>query len=90
MVATEDNDTRVYGWVLFLMLISLYWGCEVNSNIGHTSFCGVAAVWYFSKNSDLSPSFPGTSVIRIQIGFRMVHCGLIVIHSIDLCGLKIY
>ena len=58
MIATEDDRTRVYGWAIFLMLISLYWGCEVNSNIGHVSFCGVAAVWYFSKNSDLSPSWP--------------------------------
>ena len=44
IVATEDNNTRVYGWVIFLMLISLYWGCSVNSNVGHTTYCGVAAV----------------------------------------------
>ena len=37
IIATEDNNTRVYGWVIFLMLISLYWGCSVNSNVGHTT-----------------------------------------------------
>ncbi len=59
VLASEDNNTRVYGWVIFVMLISLYWGCAVNSNIGHTTYCGVAAVWYWTKNScDISPSWP--------------------------------
>eukprot|EP01084_Bolivina_argentea_P076496 138649_1 len=58
ILATEDNNTRVYGWIIFLMLISLYWGCSVNSNVGHTTYCAVAAVWYWSKNSsDISPSW---------------------------------
>ena len=58
IIATEDNNNRVYGWVIFLMLISLYWGCSVNSNVGHTTYCGVAAVWYFSNDPDMSPSWP--------------------------------
>lgn len=58
IIATEDNSTRVYGWIIFLMLISLYWGCSVNSNVGHTTYCGIAAVWYFSNDENLRPSWP--------------------------------
>ena len=57
IIATEDDSTRVYGWIIFLMVISLYWGCCVNENIGHTTYCGVAAVWYFSTDNSFSPSW---------------------------------
>ena len=32
--------------VVFLMLVSFYWGFQVNQNISHCTSCGVAATWY--------------------------------------------
>eukprot|EP01083_Nonionella_stella_P237241 832439_1 len=35
-------------FVIFLLFISLYWVIQVNSNVSHTTSCGVAASWYFT------------------------------------------
>jgi len=44
------NGTGGLTWLLyFLLLLSFYWGVQVNKNISHTTTCGVAATWYFSK-----------------------------------------
>jgi len=43
-------------FVLFLLLISLYWGANVAMNVSHTTTCGVAATWYFSKEAVANPS----------------------------------
>jgi len=34
--------------IVFLLLISLYWGVNVWRNVSHTTTCGVAAAWFFS------------------------------------------
>jgi len=46
----------INGAVLFLMLVSFYWGFQVNQNISHTTSCGVAATWYFSTEIDYNPT----------------------------------
>mmetsp|Transcript_22675 Transcript_22675/g.36245 ORF Transcript_22675/g.36245 Transcript_22675/m.36245 type:complete len:501 (+) Transcript_22675:38-1540(+) len=52
--AKVDENGNVYydynanGWVIFGLVVSLYWSLEVNSNISHTTACGVSAVWYFT------------------------------------------
>eukprot|EP01083_Nonionella_stella_P002518 7236_1 len=56
LLTTEDDNDRMYAWEIFLMLVSLYWGCSVNTNVGHTTYCGVAAVWFFSNDNNQSPS----------------------------------
>jgi len=38
------------------MLVSFYWGFQVNQNICHTTTCGVAATWYFSTEIDYNPT----------------------------------
>lgn len=69
IIATEDNNNRVYGWVIFLMLISLYWTCCVNANLGHVAYSAVAGSWYFSNDPDLSPSWPAfKSSLTTQFG----------------------
>ena len=50
---TDQNGNTVYnyspnGWVIFALILSLYWSLEVNSNISHTTACGVAGAWYFT------------------------------------------
>merc|ERR1711997_568207 len=42
--------------VVFLMLVSFYWGGQVNQNISHCTSCGVAATWYFSTEIDYNPT----------------------------------
>jgi len=48
---TEPNN-----FVVFLLLISLYWGVNVFRNVSHTTTCGVAATWYFSSGKLDNPS----------------------------------
>eukprot|EP01083_Nonionella_stella_P237240 832438_1 len=43
---TSDN-MKINSVVLFVLFISLYWVTQVNTNISHTTSCGVAASWYF-------------------------------------------
>merc|ERR1719414_1351792 len=38
------------------MLVSFYWGFQVNQNISHCTSCGVAATWYFSTEIDYNPT----------------------------------
>lgn len=42
--------------MLFLMLVSFYWGFQVNTNISHCTSCGVAATWFFSTAIDYNPT----------------------------------
>ena len=42
--------------IVFLLLVSLYWGFQVNQNISHTTTCGVAATWYFSSEINYNPT----------------------------------
>jgi len=51
-VSTDEPS----GLVMFLLLISLYWGCNVWRNVSHTTTCGVAATWYFSAGRLDNPS----------------------------------
>eukprot|EP01084_Bolivina_argentea_P013563 25463_1 len=49
------------GFIIFLLIVSLYWTIQVNQNIGHTTTCGVAAAWYFTTEMQLnerSPTYP--------------------------------
>merc|ERR1712242_236785 len=46
----------INGAVTFLMLVSFYWGGQVNQNISHCTSCGVAATWYFSTEIDYNPT----------------------------------
>ncbi len=43
-----ETSSNANGFVIFLLFISLYWVIQVNSNVSHTTSCGVAASWYFS------------------------------------------
>jgi len=52
-VLSADEFSNV---VYFLLLISLYWGANVCMNVSHTTTCGVAATWYFSKEAVPNPS----------------------------------
>merc|ERR1712228_307400 len=46
------------GFVIFLLLLSLYWTIQTNQNIGHTTTCGVAATWYFTTENELNQRSP--------------------------------
>merc|ERR1712242_108109 len=52
IVVGED----ISGPVVFMMLVSFYWGGQVNQNISHCTSCGVAATRYFSTEIDYNPT----------------------------------
>jgi len=59
IISTYNEDTGEFDisqFVVFLMLISLYWGVNVWRNVSHTTTCGVAATWYFSSGKLDNPS----------------------------------
>eukprot|EP01084_Bolivina_argentea_P263316 445623_1 len=49
IIATEIDKAHPLGWIIFLYILSLYWGLSVNSNINHTILCTVIASWYYSS-----------------------------------------
>eukprot|EP01084_Bolivina_argentea_P208146 354987_1 len=50
--ASEDQSNVV----IFLLLVSFYWGVNVWRNVSHTTTCGVAATWYFNPGQLINPS----------------------------------
>ena len=44
------NNQSSNGFVIFLLLISYYWTCEVLINIVHVTVSGVSCSWYFIPN----------------------------------------
>eukprot|EP01083_Nonionella_stella_P176311 616508_1 len=42
--------------VVFLLLVSFYWGVNVWRNVSHTTTCGVAATCYFNAGALINPS----------------------------------
>mmetsp|Transcript_70607 Transcript_70607/g.63405 ORF Transcript_70607/g.63405 Transcript_70607/m.63405 type:complete len:504 (-) Transcript_70607:66-1577(-) len=52
----NDTCTNYSNLIIFLYLISLYWGLNVWRNVSHTTTCGVAATWYFNPGVIINPS----------------------------------
>eukprot|EP01083_Nonionella_stella_P158746 517034_1 len=50
--ASEDQSNVV----IFLLLVSFYWGVNVWRNVSHTTTCGVAATCYFNAGALINPS----------------------------------
>eukprot|EP01084_Bolivina_argentea_P172128 298185_1 len=46
----EQGTDEPNGWIILSILLALYWSLEVNSNISHTTACGVSATWYFTPS----------------------------------------
>eukprot|EP01083_Nonionella_stella_P319037 1169034_1 len=64
--------------VMFLLCVSLYWGCQVNKNISHTTTCGVAATWYFSTVIDHKPT-PAAFKRTMTTSFGSVCLGSLIV-----------
>eukprot|EP01084_Bolivina_argentea_P025419 47262_1 len=54
-IAIDQQPNNI---IIFLLLVSLYWGFQINQNISHTTTCGVTASWYFSTKTDYNPTMP--------------------------------
>eukprot|EP01083_Nonionella_stella_P221722 791869_1 len=65
-------------FIIFLLLISLYWGFQVNKNISHTTTCGVAATWYFSTVIDHKPT-PAAFKRTMTTSFGSVCLGSLIV-----------
>eukprot|EP01084_Bolivina_argentea_P249815 418346_1 len=50
------NVANTNNFIIFLLLVSMYWGFQVNQNISHMTTCGVSATWYFSTSIDHKPT----------------------------------
>ena len=64
--------------VVFLLLISFYWGFQVNKNVSHTTTCGVAATWYFSNVIDHKPT-PAAFKRTMTTSFGSVCLGSLIV-----------
>eukprot|EP00483_Globobulimina_turgida_P012220 UN12242 len=49
---TEADNENPLWWIIFLYIVSLYWGLSVNSNINHSILCSVIASWYYSLKNE--------------------------------------
>jgi len=54
--SSDDENAQPSNGVVFILLVCLYWGCNVWRNVSHTTTCGVAASWYFTSTTLQSPS----------------------------------
>jgi len=68
--------------VVFMMLVSFYWGFQVNKNISHTTSCGVAATWYFSTEIDYNPT-PAAFKRTMTTSFGSVALGSLMVAIIQ-------
>lgn len=64
--------------VIFLLLISMYWGFQVNKNVAHTTTCGVTATWYFSTVVDHKPT-PAAFKRTMTTSFGSVCLGSLIV-----------
>jgi len=71
---TQEPSTPV----IFLLLISFYWGFQVNKNVSHTTTCGVAATWYFSNVIDHKPT-PAAFKRTMTTSFDSVCLGSLIV-----------
>jgi len=65
-------------FVIFLFLISFYWGIQVNKNVSHTTTCGVAATWFFSNVVDHKPT-PAAFKRTLTTSFGSVCLGSLIV-----------
>jgi len=56
--ADENNFNGTSQFLLFLLLVSFYWGNEVWKNVVHTTACGIGGTWYFEENEPKRPFCP--------------------------------
>ena len=83
---TEDHEyyttttcsKNINYWIIFLLLISMYWGFNVNKNVSHTTTCGVAATWYFSAVIDHKPT-PAAFKRTMTTSFGSVCLGSLIV-----------
>merc|ERR1719410_53727 len=71
---TQEPSTAV----IFVLLISFYWGFQVNKNVSHTTTCGVAATWYFSNVVDHKPT-PAAFKRTMTTSFGSVCLGSLIV-----------
>jgi len=64
--------------VVFLLLVSLYWGFQVNQNVSHTTTCGVAATWYFTTSVEHKPT-PAALKRTLTTSFGSVCLGSLIV-----------
>lgn len=50
--ASNSNNDGTQLWVLFLLLISLYWGIQVIKSVVQTTVCGTLACWWFQPKRE--------------------------------------
>jgi len=60
---SDDDSTALSGGVLFLLLISFYWGGMVISNLAHVTVSGAVAEWWFVSPSALALDSRSSTVV---------------------------
>jgi len=75
---TYQECTSPNNFVVFLLLVSFYWGFQVNQNVSHTTTCGVAATWYFTTSIESKPT-PAAFKRTMTTSFGSVCLGSLVV-----------
>jgi len=75
---TYNECTSPNNFVVFLLLVSFYWGFQVNQNVSHTTTCGVAATWYFTTSIESKPT-PAAFKRTMTTSFGSVCLGSLVV-----------